>query len=429
MSGHHKRPNVDLLGPIQLGSPVHHRIYAWSALILVISVFLILIFGRYTRHLSVSGTLMPSQGLLSVTSPLAGTVAKVLVRPNQSVQAGTPLLDITSNLDSPKVGMVNTLIEQSLNEEEAILQRNLSSENLLSHMQRATLSIKLADLQKEYAQLGTEIHIQQEDITSTQKVLQEFLSVKSRGLVSDPELQQQRLSVYNARSQLAALQTKQSVLAQQLNDTHQELLELPLNIQNQEGDIKTKLASLRQELAKTAGGHAVVLRAPSSGRISALIVTSGQAVVAGSPVLSIMPKGDSLIAQFLVPSSAVAYLHRGTPVLLHYAAFPYSSFGAFHGIVQRISESALTPAEIAILTQQHSTASLYQVLVHMNRSVVRVDGHYSPLRAGMLVHAEIPLGHLRLIQWVFEPLRGFQRNFFFQHKIVHPHSHRAEPPS
>ncbi len=423
------KTNAVWLGPIHLGSPVHHHVYTWTAFILVTGILLVLFLGHYTRHLPVSGTLVPSEGLLSVTSPLSGTVEKVLVRTNQSVQAGTPLLSIASNLYSPKVGMVNTLIEQSLSGEEAILRRNLASEDSLSQMQRSALSSKLADLQQEYAELGTEIHIQREDIASTQKVLQEFLSVKNRGLVSDPELQQQRLSVYSARSQLAALHTRQSTLAQQISDTRHELLELPLNTQNQEGDIQTRLAALRQDLAKTAGGHSLVLRAPSSGRVSALTVTAGQAVSAGSPVLSLMPKGDPLVAQFLVPSRAVPYLHRGTRVLLHYAAFPYSSFGAFHGIVHSISQSALTPAEIATLTQQRSTVPLYRVLVRLDRTKVRVNGHFSPIRAGMQVHAEITLNHLRLIDWIFEPLRGLQRDFFFNSRRIQPDLRQAEPAS
>jgi membrane fusion protein len=104
----------DNLGTIQLGSPVHHHVYAWTAFVLVTGILLVLFLGHYTRHLPVSGTLVPSEGLLSVTCPLSGTVEKVLVHTKQSVRAGTPPLSIASNLYSPKVGMVNALIEQSL---------------------------------------------------------------------------------------------------------------------------------------------------------------------------------------------------------------------------------------------------------------------------------------------------------------------------
>jgi len=90
-----------------------------------------------------------------------------------------------------------------------------------------------------------------------------------------------------------------------------ELSELPLHAQIQERDIQNQLASIRRDLARTAGGHALILRAPSAGKVSALTVTAGQSVTAGSPVLSITPKGDPLVAQLLVSSQAVAYLHRG----------------------------------------------------------------------------------------------------------------------
>jgi len=74
---------------------------------------------------------VPSQGLLSVTSPLSGTVEKILVRSGQAVHKETPLLEIASHLDSPKFGMVNALIEHSLKEEVTVMRRNLRSEGRL----------------------------------------------------------------------------------------------------------------------------------------------------------------------------------------------------------------------------------------------------------------------------------------------------------
>ena len=348
---------------------------------------------------------------------------KVFVNANQTVPTGTPLVDISSNLYSPKIGMVDTLIEQSMNGEEAILRRDLVSQNQLNRLQKAALATKLQNLQQEYQEVGSQISIQQQDIRSTEKVLREYLSVKDRGLVSDPELQQQQLAVYSAKSQLADLQTRKTALIQQISQSRHEIAELPLNSENTEGDIRTRLAAVRQDVAKTAGGHTLLLRAPASGRVSALTVTAGQAISAGSPVVSIMPMGDALVAQFLVPSRAVAYLHRGKIVLLHYAAFPYRSFGAFHGTVLSISTSALTPAEIATLTQQRSSMPLYRVLVRLNRTNILINGHPSPLRAGMQVRAEIPLNRLRLIQWVFEPLEGLRRDFSFRSKTTHQTQH------
>jgi len=400
------------LGPIHMGSPIHHHIFAWTALALTAGIMTFLIFGHYTRHLAVNGTLVPSEGLLSVTVPISGTIQKVMIRSGQEVQSGTPLMEIASNLDSPSVGLVSTIIEHSLADEQSILRHNLHAEDSVSRIQRRMLDDKLQDLHTEYAQMGTEITIQRRDIASTERVLQEFLSVKGRGLVSDPQLQQQQLTVYSAKSQLEDLESRRTALAQQISDSTHQIAELPLTTQNQENDIRSKLDSLRQDIAKTAGGHALILRAPSAGVISSLTVNPGQAVTAGSPVLSVMPAKDPLMAQLLVPSRAVGFIRAGSSVSLHYAAFSYRDFGAFHGTVRSISRSALTPDEIATLTQQRSTVPLYRVMVVLRQSTVMVNGHPSPLRAGMQLHAEITLNRLRLIQWVFEPLYGLGHDVF-----------------
>ena len=414
--------NPTWLGHIRMSSPKNHHIFTWSALFLTSTILGVLIFGHYTRHLHVSGILVPSRGLLSVTTPISGTVQKVMIRSGQLVSLGSPLISISRNLDSPSVGPVNTIVQNALTDEQSILHHDLRSEKSVSSIQHLTLTGKLRNLRAEYHQIGAEIRIQRKDISGTKKVLREFLSVRSHGLVSDPELQQQQLTVYSAQSQLEKLESQRTAITQQISDTAHQLAELPLITGNRENDIRNKLDTLRQDIAQKAGAHSLVIRAPSTGIVSSLTVNTGQAVTTGSPVLSIMPAQDPLVAQLLVPSKAVGFIHVGSRVLLHYAAFSYREFGAFHGTVRSISQSALTPAEIAALTQQHSTAPLYRVMVALHRSMVMVNGHSSPLRAGMQLQAEIVLNRLRLIQWIFEPLYGLTRN------VGHsPHGHPTAP--
>ncbi|WP_061046453.1 hypothetical protein [Acidithiobacillus ferrooxidans] len=76
------------LGPIRLGSPVHHHVYAVIALFVTLAIILLLIFGHYTRHLAVTGILVPSQGLLTISAPISGTVEKVLVHSGERLFVG-----------------------------------------------------------------------------------------------------------------------------------------------------------------------------------------------------------------------------------------------------------------------------------------------------------------------------------------------------
>ena len=97
---------------------------------------------------------------------------------------------------------------------------------------------------------------------------------------------------------------------------------------------------------------------------------------------------------------------------MRYAAFPYQEFGQYHGIVTSISRSALTPGQVAGLTQEQTKKPLYRVMVALDRQRVDVYGRPEFLRSGLGLQASIMLDRRRLIQWVFEPLYGLGRNLF-----------------
>lgn len=153
-----------------------------------------------------------------------------------------------------------------------------------------------------------------------------------------------------------------------------------------------------------------VLRAARAGVVSSLLVKAGQAVSAGQPLLTILPQGSALQAQLLVPSSAIGFVHKGTPVVLHYQAFPYQKFGVEHGVVVDVSRSALSPADIAtMLGKQPPPEPLYLIKVKLAKQAIQAYGKQQALLPGMSVDADLLLDHRRMIQWIFEPLYGMAK--------------------
>ncbi len=141
-----------------------------------------------------------------------------------------------------------------------------------------------------------------------------------------------------------------------------------------------------------------------AGTVSAMLASPGEAVTANEPVTSITPTGAKLIAQLLVPSAAIGFIHPGSRLKLHYDAFPYQEFGQADGTVTSISASALTPSEVAGLAEQHTDEPLYDVNVALDQQDIKLYGNAQPLKAGLKLEASITLDRRRLIQWVFEPL-------------------------
>ncbi|HGM7285264.1 TPA: HlyD family efflux transporter periplasmic adaptor subunit [Stenotrophomonas maltophilia] len=132
----------------------------------------------------------------------------------------------------------------------------------------------------------------------------------------------------------------------------------------------------------------------------------GKSVVAGEPLLSLLPEGSMLQAQLLVPSSGIGFVREGDLVLLRHQAYPYQKFGAHEGRVLNISRSAISSADASV------SEPVYKVLVSLRSQTVQAYGLQEPLRPGMRVDADIVGDRRKIYEWVLEPLYSVSGRLF-----------------
>ncbi len=406
----HKRTSA--LGEIRLASPPSHFLFTGLAAVISIAAMIFLVCGHFSRRESVSGELVPSLGLLNVTSSTAGTVGQTYVKVGDHVSAGQALLAVSGDVDNPGVGLIDALVIQSLQSQKTLLQEELADQDRVTSVQTTDLKDKLVSLEAQLTETQGQLAIQGEEVATTQAVLEKFTQTGAGGFVSGLQMQQQKNIVFTAQAQLKQLQRDRDQLAEQIDDTRQQLRQLPLTSATQRHETEAKLADIQQSLARTAGQQEIVLRAPAAGIVSAMIVDPGEAVSTGQPVVSITPQGARLVAQLLVPSSSIGFLRPHSHLKLRYDAFPYQEFGQAGGTVTSISSSALTPSEVAGLDEKRTDDPLYMVNVALDRQSVDVDGQPQQLRAGLKLEASVMLDRRRLIQWVFAPLYDAGRGLF-----------------
>ncbi|WP_394395620.1 biotin/lipoyl-binding protein [Roseateles sp. LKC17W] len=82
------------LGSIRIGRPLSFSVVTGASLAMAAALIAFACWGEVTRKATVHGVLLPVGGLLNVAAPQAGTIAEVLVREGEEVQAGQPLLRI-----------------------------------------------------------------------------------------------------------------------------------------------------------------------------------------------------------------------------------------------------------------------------------------------------------------------------------------------
>ena len=395
------------LGVVRLATPISHQVWTLAALAIATSVFAWLYFGHYTRREHVTGTLVPQAGLITVTSRSAGTVTDLQVAEGDVVHAGDALLTISNERSSATLGDTSATISAQLRQQQARLRTDLADTQHLADEQADDLRMQQRMLQAQIQQTDGQIAIEQRQVAQLTDMLHRFEALGTQGYASALDIQQQRSQELDAESQVKSLMKQRSENEEQLKSLSDQLTQLPLTTAAKLNDLHRQIDQDEQSLAQNEADRAVVLRAPEDGVVSSVLIKPGQAVTAGQSLLAVMPQRSQLQAQLLVPSSAIGFVHVGTPVALHYQAFPSEKFGVQHGNVVSISRSALTPSEITtLLGQQAPTEALYRVQVRLATQSVEAYGKPELLKPGMSFDADLLLDRRRMIEWIFEPLYG-----------------------
>lgn len=219
------------------------------------------------------------------------------------------------------------------------------------------------------------------------------------------QVKQQEAAHLDTVSQMQLLQRQATNTRRGIAQLQQALHELPGQRLAANAGYQRDLAMLEQEQVETQARGALTVNAPVEGTIAAQLAKPGQAVQAGQPILTVLPKDARLEAELLVPSRAVGFMEPGDTVLLRYQAYPYQKFGHQQGRVTRISRSALNQIELqALLGSAAEAEPMYRVTVQLAKQGITTYGQLEPLKPGMLLEASVLGEQRRLVEWIFEPL-------------------------
>ncbi|WP_232823593.1 HlyD family secretion protein [Dyella sp. C9] len=390
-----------------MAAPLSRWVHSSLVAALSGSLLLFLWMGQYTRREAVTGQLVPSTGLLTLTAPSSGTVTQLHVQDGHTVKRGDVLLELSTEQDSSALGQTHAVVSEALETQRQRLHSDLVNQATVTQQQGEALRTKASLLRAQREQIEQQLALQQQQVASNQSLLDRIQPLAGKGYVSVFQIEQQRVALLEARAQYKTLIRQQLDTQQQLEATQEQLAQLPLDDANKRNDTERQLASVTQSLAENEIGRAIVLRAPSDGIVATVFLKPGQTASAGQSLVAIVPAGAVLQAQLLVPSRAVGFIEPGHRVVLRYQAFPYQKFGQQYGRVIDISRSALAPAEVSALIGQSSQEPLYRVHVALDRQEVMAYGKPEPIKPGMALDADILMERRRLIEWVFEPLYGF----------------------
>jgi membrane fusion protein len=375
-------------------------------------------FGSYARRVDMEGTVLPTIGLVVISSPSPGWIEALAAREGEIIEKGAPLY--TLDLDTAtKDGRTQQQIIHVQRVEREALTQQIDRKTRMSEETQRELRQKIENLKVQIDQLGEQITMQQGFFKVINKEYNLFLDLTERHQASLNELDSRQQAWMQSQSKLQELESSKLRLKGELNDAQYQLATIAITSSDEIDTLRNKILEIDEKLANSEARRSIEIRAPEAGVVTAIIGHPGQVVSTGSPMLKLVPQPAIMHVELLAPSSAIGFIRQGDRVLLRYSAFPYQKFGEYWGTVVTVSDAALTPEEVQSLlsgvqpTTQgmpagvaptKQTGPFYRVIVEPDSQFASVYGEERKLPASMRVQAYALLDRRPLYQWMLEPL-------------------------
>ncbi|WP_095078420.1 HlyD family secretion protein [Pseudomonas sp. Irchel s3h17] len=396
-------------GSVLIHQPWGYSIAAILAGILILLVVAYSYFGTYSRKATANGLLMPEQGMLRLASASTGLLTEVLIKEGQTVRAGQTLFVVSGERIS-KTGDTQALISEQLNQRVLVLERNRTLANERLTGQLRMLDSRLAAISEELSQFFEEVRLLGRRVNLAETHQQRQRELVAAGFISVAQLQQGEGELLTLQGQQQSIQRARASLNRERMELLAQRQETELRHRTEIAEIDNGISLVRQEQAENDVRTKQVSVAPFAGTITGLNVQTGQQIMVGALLASLIPKGVDLIAHLYVAPRQAGFIEPGQAVLMRYAAYPYQKFGMARGRVISLAKSPYAvqelPAHIASAIQSATLPAelFYRVTVTLDSQTVAVYGHSQPLQAGMLLEADIVQDKRRLYEWILEPI-------------------------
>jgi len=183
-----------------------------------------------------------------------------------------------------------------------------------------------------------------------------------------------------------------------------ELEQIPLESGARQDELHARRLEVQRMLTEAEVQREGIIRAPVSGQVTTVLAYPGLSVTPNQTMLAILPEDSGLQAELLVPTHAAGFVQSGQQVRLRYDAFPHQKFGVYAGSVRLVSRTVLNPEDQAGPVRLQTPA--YRVIVDLDANSVIAYGEEIPLRPGLTLQADVIRERMRLIEWIFDPVRA-----------------------
>lgn len=408
------------LGTIRMAQPVSNWLIVAVALLITCALLAFISIGSITRKARVGGIIVPAGGSLSILASNGGVLSDSFVTEGQFVEAGKPLFQLSTERQGQH-GELTALVGQQLAARRHSLEAERRARLRQSEEQRHALALRRANLLAELGQLEQELVLARRRHALAQDTMAKFEALQGHGFMSAAQTQQQQEAVLDLAARLSAVERTKLQLRAAVQAADSERTTLANGLAADLAQLDRALALLEQEAVENLNRKTSVIVAPEDGTVTAITYQPGQAILGGQVLGTLVPKakktGGEIEAHLYAPSRAIGFVAKGQRVLVRLQAFPYQKYGMQEGIVADISATPFAPGELpaniasTILgtAAQASPEGLYRVKVRLLKHTILAQGRQQALRPGMTLEADVVQDHVKIWEWIVEPLLAVAR--------------------
>jgi membrane fusion protein len=389
-------------GEVAVALPSSFALVTTFVALSVLAAAMFIATHNYARKEHATGFLVPTEGIARIMPPRNGTITAVHVSEGQHVEHGARLLTVSGAETSDRGENIDDAKLARLREQRDRLKDQIRFERQKSDSEKQRLESQIQGAEAEITALARQQTIQTDRIEIARQQLAGAIELTGKGYLSKVEMRRRQdahLAEMQAASSLAKeLAGKQAAISQQQN----ALQQLPIATAQRISQLEASIADLEVRSKEAEGRRGYLLSAPISGRVSALQAWVGKLADPKMPAMSIVPDGDILEAELLVPARAIGFVAPGQTVHISYDTFPFQQFGFARGTVRTVSHTLLKPDEIVgpLLLRE----PFYRVGVALDRQTMRAYGAELPLEPDLQLQADILFDRRTLLAWILDPL-------------------------
>jgi len=403
-----RKQAIDALSVRPIGRPIAVMPKSWlwfSSLVIVFAVAgaFFLSTAEYSRKETVRGWLVASDGVVRITHNATGIVESIGTKLGAHVSAGDSLIFVSQDTFLESGRSSGNELMSELAKQSASLRRRVQLVREEADIEQSSIAMQLGLINEERKSISRGRIEQQRRLEAASNILTRLRSAASDGAISHWDVSRKEDERAVLKQALGRMKQDQLALERERDQLLARERSLPVETERTISTLNSQRSRLQQQITEQKSMRHIVLKSPIAGRLASLEVHRGAALLPNQLLATVVPESLSLVAEVYVPSSAIGFIERGQHVRLIYDAFPQQQFGAFAGVVDRISEFVLLPSEVP--QTFFPREATFKIRIAIDRDFVAIEGGDAPLRPGMLLAAEIILESRSLLDWLLEPIR------------------------